>query len=56
MISSLARHRGIPITAVSTRLTDFIDPDALDELFAPTFGNHSLPGRIRYRRPESRRH
>jgi hypothetical protein len=34
--TALARYRGDDVTAASTQLYDYVDPDALDALFAET--------------------
>lgn len=46
---ALARHRGEAVTAMSTRLYDHVDPDALDTLFDDGHGGGKRsPGQVQF--------
>lgn len=47
--TALAKFRGHDVTAATTRLYDYIDPEALDALFADRYDGHERPGgRVRF--------
>ena len=47
--TALARHHGEEVTETSTQLYEYIDPDALDTLFADTYeGVTRTPGSVEF--------
>ncbi|WP_255170358.1 HalOD1 output domain-containing protein [Natrononativus amylolyticus] len=47
--TAVAQFRGNDVTAATTRLYDYIDPEALDALFADRYDGQGRPGgRIRF--------
>ena len=49
VVTALAKYHGEDVRATSTRLYDYVDPEALDTLFAPRHdGSARSDGQIRF--------